>query len=52
METKIKIEKLKKEVAELTQHLKNRTANTEASKDAVKKMIAFKKNRILELSVQ
>jgi hypothetical protein len=52
METKIKIEKLKKEIEDLTIHLKHRTANTEASKDAVQKMIAFKKNRILELSVQ
>lgn len=52
MENKIKIEKLKKEVEELTRHLRLRTANTEASRDAVTKMIQFKKNRILELSVQ
>lgn len=52
MENKIKIEKLKKEIEELTKHLKLRTANTNASRDAVLKMISFKKNRILELSMQ
>jgi hypothetical protein len=52
MEKEIKIEKLKKEVEELTRHLRLRTANTEASRDAVTKMIAYKKNRILELSMQ
>lgn len=52
MEKEIKIAKLKKEVEELTKHLRLRTANTEASRDAVTKMIAYKKNRILELSMQ
>ena len=52
MEKEIKNEKLKKEVEELTKHLRLRTANTEASRDAVTKMIAYKKNRILELSMQ
>lgn len=52
MEKEIKIAKLKKEVEELTRHLRLRTANTEASRDAVTKMIAYKKNRILELSMQ
>jgi len=52
MENQIKIEKLKKEIEDLTKHLRLRTANTEASRDAVTKMIAFKKNRILELSMQ
>lgn len=51
MEKEIKIAKLKKEVEELTRHLKLRTANTDASRDAVSKMIAFKKKRILELSM-
>ena len=52
MEKEIKIAKLKKEVEDLTRHLRLRTANTEASRDAVTKMIAYKKNRILELSMQ
>lgn len=52
MEKEKKIIQLQKEVEELTKHLKNRTANTDASRDAVTKMIAFKKNRILELSLQ
>lgn len=52
MENKIKIEKLKKEVEQLTKHLTWRSGNTDASRDAVTKMIAFKKKRILELSMQ
>ena len=51
MEKEIKIAKLKREIAELTKHLKNRSGNTDASREAVTKMIAYKKNRILELSM-
>lgn len=52
MEKEKKIIKLQKEIETLTKHLKNRTANTDASREAVNKMIAFKKNRILEISME
>lgn len=52
MEKEIKICQLKKEIEKLKRHRKNKTANTEASRDAVDKMIAFKEKRILELSMQ